>query len=64
MKKMKLFSLSALGALLVVVEGVLLKAVEEQKNSQVKQVGNQMTKKVGFSHERNRNRKDGQEWYM
>ena len=58
MKKMKLFSLSALGAL------TPLKAVEEQKNSQVKQVGNQMTKKVGFSQEKNRNRKDGQEWYM
>ncbi|MFC2722140.1 MAG: hypothetical protein ACFN00_07705, partial [Flavobacteriaceae bacterium] len=37
---------------------------DEQKNSQVKQVGNQMTKKVGFSQERNRNRKDGQEWCM
>ena len=42
----------------------MLKVEGEQKVLQVRQDGNQMTKEVGFSQVKNKNKKDGQGWYM
>ena len=42
----------------------MLKVEVEQKVLQVRQDGNQMTKEVGFSQVKSKNKKDGQGWYM